>query len=115
MEQLSLTQIFGEGAFQDENILVIQKSSLLRLTPSPNNTAASLMAAIVITALDNFQGIITDENNQPITNENNQPITFDNSEVFELLKIIGWQPFQIRRSNKPYMSNQIIVFAYEPN
>lgn len=112
MESLSLVQLFGEGAFQDENILVIQKSSLLRLTPITDNTAESLLVAILITALQNFQGIITDENNQPIIDENNQSITFDNSEAFELIKIIPWKPFQINRNNQPYILHQIIVFSY---
>lgn len=33
---------------------------------------------LLITALANFKGTITDENNQPITDENNQAIIFDN-------------------------------------
>lgn len=112
MNLLSLTQLFGEGAFQNENLLVINKNSLLRLTPTANNTAESLLAAILITALQNFQGIITDENNQTITDENNQPITFDNSEAFEILKIIYWKPYQFKRNNQPYIMHQIIFFSY---
>lgn len=112
METLSLAQLFGEGAVQNENTLVIQKSSLLRLTPLANNTAESLITALLITALQNFQGILTDENNQPITDENNQPFTFDNSEIFELIKIIGWKPYRIKRANQLYIANQVIVFNY---
>jgi hypothetical protein len=115
MESLSLTQLFGEGTTQTENTLVISKHSLFGLTPSTNNTPESLLAAILLTALQNFQGVITDENNQPITDENNQPMTFDNSDAFELIKIIEWKPFQLFRSNQSYINHQIIVFQYAKN
>ncbi|MEH2065138.1 MAG: hypothetical protein V7K50_23240 [Nostoc sp.] len=112
MQLLSLTQIFGEGAYQDANMLVIQKASLLGLTPLSTNTAESLLVGILITALSAFQGVITDENNQAITDENNQPIDFDNSEAFLLLKMFLWQPFQFDRSNTKYINNQIIINEY---
>lgn len=79
MESLTITQLFGVGAFPDVNNLVIQKSSLLKLTPKLNNTAESLLIAILITALRNFQGTITDENNRVITSESDQLLCFDNS------------------------------------
>jgi hypothetical protein len=104
MQPLTLTQLFGEGAFQDANVLVIQKANLLRLTPNANNTGESLLAAILITALINFRGVITDENNQPIA--------YNNSEAFELIKIIGWSPFFFKRNNQRYMNHQIIVETY---
>ena len=112
MESLSLVQIFGEGSFQDENVLVITKASLLKLISSANNTPESLLVAILITALANFQGIITDENNQPITDESNQAITFDNSEAFELIKMIDWQPFVFIRKNQQYIKHQIIFSSF---
>jgi hypothetical protein len=115
MQSLSLAQIFGEGAFQDANVLVIQKASFLKLTPLSNNTAESLLIAILITALVNFRGAITDENNQVITDENDQQIYFDNSEAFELIKMINWSPFGLMRNNQPYINHQIIVEAYDPN
>ncbi|HYX19068.1 MAG TPA: hypothetical protein VE944_32900 [Nostoc sp.] len=115
MQSLTLEQVFGGGASQNANNLIIQKSSLLRLTPQINNTPESLLAAILITAIANFQGIITDENNQAIIDENNQAIEFDNSEMFELLKIIDWEPFQSTRDGQKYINNQIIIFSYAPN
>lgn len=115
LNSFSLAQLFGEGAYQDTSVLIIQKSDLLRLTPQTVNTAESLLVAILVTALSNFQGTITDENNQSITDENNQPIIFDNSEAFELIKIFQWMPFQFVRRNEKYINNQIIVEAYEPD
>ncbi|MBW4571602.1 MAG: hypothetical protein KME31_27370 [Tolypothrix carrinoi HA7290-LM1] len=115
MESLSITQLFGIGAFQDENNLVIQKSSLLKLTPKLNNTAESLLIAILITASRNFKGIVTDELNRAITNQSNQSIFFDNSEAFELIKMIEWKPFVVLRNNQRYIMHQIIVNNYAQN
>ncbi|MCC5619253.1 hypothetical protein LC605_30115 [Nostoc sp. CHAB 5836] len=115
MQLFSLNQLFGQGAFQDTNILVIQKASLLKLTPHVTNKASALLAAILITALENFQGIIVDSNNQPITDSDNQPITYDNSEAFECLQMIGWKPFRFFRNNQPFINHQIIFTGYAPN
>lgn len=115
MESLSIVQLFGKGAFQNENNLVIQKSSLLKLTPNINNTAESLLIAILITALRNFQGNITDENNRVITGENNQFVSFDNSSAFELIKIIAWKPFLVIENNQRYVMHQVIIDNYAPN
>ena len=115
MQLLSLTQLFGEGAFQDTNILIIQKASLLKLTTTANNTAESLLVAILITALPNFKENITDKNNQIITDEKNQAITFDNSEAFELIKMIEWQPFGFDRNHQKWINNQVIVEGYSAN
>lgn len=114
LSSFSLAQLFGEGAYQDASVLVIQKSSL-RLTASTTNTAESLLVAILINCLQNFQGIITDENNQAITDENNQPIAFNNLEAFELLRIFQWNAFQIARNNQKYIRNQVIVEVYSAN
>ncbi|MEH2331567.1 hypothetical protein [Nostoc sp.] len=115
LASLSLADLFGKGASQDANVLIIQKAFLLTLTPLPINTAESLLVGILVTSLFTFAGIITDENNQPFTDENNQPITFDNSEAFELIKMIAWKPFQFNRNGQPYVNNQVIVSFYVPN
>lgn len=138
LKSLSLTQLFGDGAYQNASFLVIQKASLLRLTPLPINTAESLLVGIILTALTNFaKGVITDENNQCITDgsktitdennncisdENNQCIVFeipqcfyfDNSESFELIQMIEWKPFSFTRNNQKYINNQIIVDSFTP-
>ncbi|MEH1940095.1 MAG: hypothetical protein V7L01_07750 [Nostoc sp.] len=113
LNRLTLADIFGEGATQNATVLVIRKSDLLRLTPQANNTAESLLVAILITALSAFSGTITTEDAQPITTEDGLSLTFDNSEAFELLKIIGWTPFQIVRANQKYINNQIITESYD--
>lgn len=115
MEPLSLVQLFGVGAYQDESVLVIQKSSLTRFIPTANNTAESLVIGILITASLNFVGTITNESNQAFTNDNNQLITFDNSEAFELIKIIEWNPFAFIRNSQQCIRHQIIINSYASN
>lgn len=115
MQQLSLAQLFGVGAFQDANVLTITKTSRLGLTPSANNTAESLLAASLLTALQNFQGSINDENNQPIMDESGQGITFDNSEVFQELGLINWDAFFTRKGTTLHQTNQGIALLYAPN
>ncbi|QHG15808.1 hypothetical protein [Nostoc sp. ATCC 53789] len=112
LNRLSLADLFGEEATQDATVLVIQKSDLLRLTPQVNNTAESLLAAILVTAFSAFSDAITTEDDQSITTEDGFPLTFDNSEAFELIKIIGWTPFQFVRGNQKYINNQVIIEAY---
>jgi hypothetical protein len=112
MFPLTLQQLFGVNAIQNGQTLIINKSDLPLLMPVTNNTAESLLVAILLKALSNFSGNILDSNNQPILDSNNQPITFDNSEAYELLKVITWQPYQIIRSSQPYVINQIIIFTY---
>lgn len=115
MSILSLAEIFGEGAFQDANVLIIQKASLTRLTAKPVNTANSLLAGILVTASENFDDTLTDENNLTITDENNQAITCNISNIYELINIIQWKPFQIKRNSLTYINNQIIILSYAPN
>jgi hypothetical protein len=115
MHELSLKQLFGEGAFQNETSLIIEKSSLLKLIPKANNTAESLLTAILITALENFQGTLTDSDNNPIVDEFNQAVTYDNSENFELLGIMQWRPFIDFRANVREINHQIIVNSHASN
>ncbi|BAZ66276.1 hypothetical protein NIES4106_53550 [Fischerella sp. NIES-4106] len=115
MNQLTLQQIFGVNVSQDSQTLTIRKSDLSLLTPSSANTAESLLAAILINVLINFQGTITLENNQPIIDEDEQPITYDNSEAFELLKVISWNAFLAIRNNQQHINHQIIVSNYAPD
>lgn len=46
--QSSFTRFFGEGFKQDASKIYIQKSSLMLLTALPNNTAESLLTALLL-------------------------------------------------------------------
>lgn len=70
MLNLTLEELFGIGAYQDENYLVI---------PSQYNNAEQILASIISKALDNYQGIIVDENSEQI-----EGLTFNNQEAYQL-------------------------------
>ncbi len=108
MTNLTLQQLFGVNATQDSQTLLIKKSDLL-LTPQINNTAGSLLIAILLKALENFQGLIEDENGQPIADENNRPIEFDNTEAFEFLKVFRWDTTFADRSSIPFIRDTIVI------
>ncbi len=112
MHQLSLADLFGAGATQDGEAISISKSALLGLNANSNNSAESLLIALLLTALANFQGVVNDETGIIVTSPSGAAITFDNSEGFEFLKIINWQAFVKLRFNQRYRFNQIIIFAY---
>ncbi|MBE9011032.1 hypothetical protein IQ250_12525 [Pseudanabaenaceae cyanobacterium LEGE 13415] len=56
MAEPTLQEIFGTGATQDANTLTIQKSALAAkgLNSSANNTAESLLTAIMLQAAENL-------------------------------------------------------------
>jgi hypothetical protein len=113
MESLTLQQLFGVNAVQDSQTLTINKSDL-KLTQSSNNTAESLLIAILLNAFKNFSGYIEDELGQPVVDENNQPIEFDNSDMYEYLKIFRWENKPINRGNLIYLRYTVIVEIYTP-
>ncbi len=113
MQALTLTQLFGVNAVQTASELIIKKSDLsaVGLTPAANNRAEQLVVAILLKSLENFQGVITDENNIPITDENNFPIEYDNRYMWELLEIFRWN-FYIPEETNDIIRHQIIIHSY---
>jgi len=75
---IAIEKFFGNGVFQDANILVIQKSSLprIRITPSMVNTAESLLGAILLLASQSIKGQLS-ANSQGIT-INGSPLIVNN-------------------------------------
>lgn len=84
MTLLSLAQAFGAGASQDADELVIQKAALTGLTATANNSAESLLAALLLTLASQIRGRLETEGGDPITTEAGAPITFDNSADYRL-------------------------------
>jgi hypothetical protein len=111
MESLTLQQLFGVNAVQDSQTLTINKSDL-KITPNLNNTAESLLIAILLNAFRTFSGYLEDEFGQPITDENNQPIEFDNSDAYQALKIFRWENKPINRNNLIYLRYTIVIESY---
>jgi hypothetical protein len=113
MQTLTLQELFGVNAVQTVGELIIKKSDLsaVGMSPTANNRTQQLLVAILLKALENFQGLITDENNIPITDENNYPIEYENQNLWELLEIFRWGPY-IPEGMTDRIRNQIIIHSY---
>jgi hypothetical protein len=110
--QLTLSQLFGEGATQTTDSLIIQKSYLKLLTPTPNNHAEQLLAAIVLTTHSNFAGVLEDEFNRTVTNDVGESIEFENSFLYDQLALTQWKTFVVNSKIKhTFLINQLQVYA----
>lgn len=115
MQSLTLKQLFGIKALQTAGELIIEKSDLadVGLTATANNRAEQLLVAILLKALGNFQGYLTDENGNSVTDENNSTIEYNNSQLYELLEIFLFPPY-IPDGNKRVLRNQFVTHSYTP-
>ncbi len=107
--QLTLQQLFGDNAYQDSNLLVIDKRDLFYLTSSATNKAESLLVAILLNAYRNFEGSIEDEAGNAIADEAGRKITFNNSILYELLNIFYWKRQFIYRDNQPNILDTLVI------
>jgi hypothetical protein len=112
--QLTLEQLFGVNAVQDSQLFSINKADLPLLTPSANNTAESLLAALLLKAFENFQGQLTDPNANKITDPQGNSITYDNSKLYDLLLIEPWDSFLKERNNSLYVTDTLIIHQFSP-
>lgn len=91
MLNLTLQQLFGKNATQDNQTLTIYKADLPLLTATANNRAEQLFAALIMQAHQNFEGNLVDEQNRVITNGEEKTITFDNKEIYKKLTVEYWK------------------------
>lgn len=91
MQSLTLQQLFGTNAVQDNQSLVIRKSDLPGLTPSANNTAESLLVAILLQAWYEFEGLLVDETGAAVVDEAGEAIAYDQRELYEKLNVWFWK------------------------
>ncbi len=108
MSQLTLQQLFGVNSSQDNQTLTIQKSGL-SLTPQINNTAESLLVAILLKALENFQGQLTDPSGNKITDPQGVIVDYNNSNLYETLLIEPWQGYIKERDYFLYVTDTLII------
>lgn len=89
---LTLEQIFGQGTVENASTISIPKSGLSGLSASASNSPESLLAAILINALRQFQGEIT-ANGNPL-NANGNPLTYSNKKYwYALINLQPWATF----------------------
>lgn len=91
MENLTLEQTFGKNAIQNAEFLIIQKASLPKLSPAINNTAESLLIALILQAWNEFQGELIDEMEEIIVDEYGNAISYDQRGMYESLHVWFWR------------------------
>lgn len=112
MPEISHSLLFGEGFYQDSQVIVIQKNSLPGLTASPQNTAESLLAALLLQAVSVFFGVLQNEDGEVLTNENNEPLEFDNSPLYESLTVLLWKAFPQSKYGVPTFTHTFLIQVY---
>lgn len=111
MLELSLQELFGDGATQTSQLLVIKKSDLPGLTTSANNRAEQLLVALLLKVQEQFEGILVDEIGDIIVDETGDAVSYDNSELYTLT-VFYWRKIFVQKNNRLYLSNQFVVFSY---
>ncbi|MBL1199899.1 MAG: hypothetical protein FWK04_12625 [Nostoc sp. GBBB01] len=114
MQVLTLQDLFGVNAVQTADELIIKKSDLsaVGLTPTANNRTEQLLVAILLKALSNFQGYLTDENGNILADENNASIGYDNRQLYELLEMFRWDAYAKQRNGNVYLTETIVIHSY---
>ncbi|WP_017317107.1 hypothetical protein [Mastigocladopsis repens] len=108
---LTLQNLFGEGASQDEQVLKISKADLQGLTASVNNRTEQLFVAILLKARLAFEGEFSTDNDESIVTENGEPLYFSNLEFYAFLRVFYWR--KLLEPNK--IINQFVCLSYEAN
>ncbi|MEH2454492.1 hypothetical protein [Nostoc sp.] len=88
---LTLAQIFGQEASQTLTTVTIQKSALQGLVSSADNHAEAILAAIMKTGLQQFQGWLTDPDGNPVLSPDNLTVDYDNSALYDVINIKEWR------------------------
>jgi hypothetical protein len=110
--RLSTSALFGGDFYQDAEVIKISKSSL-NLAPG-NHKAETILAAIILKALQPFEGVITG-NGQVVTSGRNIPITYHNAALYDRLILFVWQRIPvINRSGFPVVRRSYVMEIYVP-
>lgn len=91
MQNLTLQQLFGTNASQNATTITIKKSDFAGLTPGANNSAESLLAAILLLAANEFGGRLVDEADFAIVDETGETILYDQRGLYEKLNVGFWR------------------------
>ncbi|MFK0733479.1 MAG: hypothetical protein ACIWVG_20385 [Gloeotrichia echinulata HAB0833] len=107
MKTFTLQQLFGENASQSASTLTISKLDLaaVGLTPAANNTAESLLAAMILNLLKEFEGEVFD-----LVDSNGGKITYLSGDIFENLHCFYWRNI---KGKDGYIKDQIVINQYK--
>jgi hypothetical protein len=110
--RLSTSALFGDDFYQDAATIKISKSSL-NLQPGTHK-AETILAAIVIRALQPFEGVITG-NGEVITSGHGIAITYHNAALYDRLILFVWQRIPVvNRSGFPVIRRSYVLEIYVP-
>lgn len=87
MTTTTLQNVFGANASQDLNYLHIDKTQLLTLVTSADNSAGSLLAAIIATAQQTYEGLIVDSSGYVLADSSGYALGYDSSDSFTDLSV----------------------------
>ncbi|MGB3208249.1 MAG: hypothetical protein WBB28_24965 [Crinalium sp.] len=85
---INVSDLLGSESQSTEQNLIINKLGL-QLSSRDNNSAQSLLAALLVTSSQYFKGYITTETGENIITETGQKLSFDNSGAY-LFRIKYW-------------------------
>ncbi|OUL28282.1 hypothetical protein BV378_07620 [Nostoc sp. RF31YmG] len=105
---LTLAQVFGTGASQTATTVTIQKSGLVGLTPNANNRAEEILAAIIKTVDQQFEGYLSDPSGNAVLSPNKLSVDYDNSVLYDVAGVQQWQP-QIFNNKTRFT---FLIFSY---
>ncbi|MEH1779837.1 MAG: hypothetical protein V7L26_12115 [Nostoc sp.] len=90
MVNLTLAQCFGANVVETSTTITILKSDLFGLMLSANNTANSILAGIINTAHQQFEGDLTDQNGISVTDQNSANVAYDNHLYYSSTWVQFW-------------------------
>jgi hypothetical protein len=110
MTDLSIQQLFGENAYQDLDKLVIQKSDLIGLVSSNNNSAESLLAAILLVAWREFEGNFLIDSQRLLID--GCPVLYNLHNSYESLDAFLWRVQLVKRNQQSQVMHTIVFQSY---
>lgn len=112
---LSIESLFGKDASQNIDSIIIKKNNLPGLTSSPSNTAESILVALILKIIENFEGNLTDNQGFSLTDNLGNKVTFSNRELYELLEGFFWKRDFTRRNDSLFSRISFVIMSYTPD
>lgn len=89
--KLSARQLFGGGFYQDASVIRINKSDLIGLTPAAENSAESILCALVLNAQYPCEGFLETSSGERLTTVTGESLEFSNLNLYPNLNVFLWR------------------------
>lgn len=110
--ELSLNQMFGKNTSQTEQQLIINKADLPGLTASANNTAESLLVALLLKAHSNYEGYLSDPAGNRVVDGDRTPVTYRFAN-YESTDLSYWKRQHFQQNQQAYILDIFLLKTYE--